>query len=322
MNLSIIVPVYNAEKTIRRCLDSVCPQMRQGYELLLIDDGSTDGSLKILNEYRMHVSESIRVLHHDNHGAAYTRNRGIEEARGEYLCFIDQDDHVDDRYFESYLKAAEIEKPDLILGGYRRVTEEKELFCVHADSSPWYPYTVTAPWARLYRTAFLKKHPEIRFLEYPMGEDVFFNLGCYQSEAVMRCIPYTGYNWVDNKESVSNTVQRGFDRRIRFPDLLEKLYSVCDPGREYTELFFSRYCIWYLLFSGRKAEKMQFVQEYRQITEWLSGHDFSLRFPVLRRDLRCERNAVKVSMAFLCLLHRMHMMPAFALLYCRGNAGK
>lgn len=89
--VSIIIPVYNSEKYLAAALDSACMQSHQNVEILLIDDGSTDSSPAICNQYAER-DERIRVIHQPNHGPSAARNRGIEEAKGEYLTFFDNDD--------------------------------------------------------------------------------------------------------------------------------------------------------------------------------------------------------------------------------------
>ena len=92
---SVIIPVYNAEKTLRRCVDSVLNQNYGDMELLLINDGSTDGSLDICNGYRS-FSPQVRVIDKTNGGVSSARNAGLGIAEGEYILFVDSDDYVSD----------------------------------------------------------------------------------------------------------------------------------------------------------------------------------------------------------------------------------
>ena len=91
--LSIIIPVYNVEKYFRRCLDSVMSQSFRDYELLLVDDGSSDSSGAICDEYAVR-DERIRVFHKTNGGVSSARNVGLEHAKGEWIYFVDADDEV------------------------------------------------------------------------------------------------------------------------------------------------------------------------------------------------------------------------------------
>ena len=101
IKLSFIVPVYNVEKYLRKCMDSILAQDYSNYEIILIDDGSTDDSGAICDEYThthhtsniTHQTCPIRVIHQDNAGLSAARNAGIKAARGTYLCFVDSDDY-------------------------------------------------------------------------------------------------------------------------------------------------------------------------------------------------------------------------------------
>ena len=100
--ISIIVPVYNSEKYLERCLSSIIKQTYYNLEIIIIDDGSSDESLAIAKKHS-HTDSRIRVISKDNEGVSKTRNRGLEESNGKYICFVDSDDyispsHIDDLY--------------------------------------------------------------------------------------------------------------------------------------------------------------------------------------------------------------------------------
>ena len=91
--ISVIVPVFNVEKYLKRCVDSILIQTYRNIEILLIDDGSTDYSSNLADEY-LKKDERIRVFHKKNMGLSSARNKGIEEAKGNYVCFVDGDDTI------------------------------------------------------------------------------------------------------------------------------------------------------------------------------------------------------------------------------------
>lgn len=97
--ISAIVPVYNTEKLVGRCIDSVISQTYPAWELILVDDGSTDGSLGVLKQYETNDSR-IKVIHQENAGPGLARNKGIQNASGDYIVFIDSDDIIKPDYFE------------------------------------------------------------------------------------------------------------------------------------------------------------------------------------------------------------------------------
>ena len=93
LSLTIIIPVYNVERYLPMCLESIVQQHLSDYEVIMVDDGSTDGSGAICDEFAEHYPE-FRVIHNGNGGVAAARNRGIEEAKGEYILFLDSDDFL------------------------------------------------------------------------------------------------------------------------------------------------------------------------------------------------------------------------------------
>ena len=124
--ISIIVPVYNTETYLRRCIDSILAQTFTDFELLLIDDGSTDGSGAICDEYAQKDSR-VRVFHKENTGVSATRNLGIEKSKGEYLIFIDSDDYwIDNNSLEQLYVTATNNDLDIVRGEYKAVDENGE----------------------------------------------------------------------------------------------------------------------------------------------------------------------------------------------------
>lgn len=114
--LSIIVPIFNGEEYLRRCIDSISAQKYTDFELVLIDDGSTDNSLSICNEYAENDSRIV-VHHKENEGLVAARKTGVSLAKGEYIGFVDCDDFIDDSMYLDLMSAAEKDKSDIVTGG-------------------------------------------------------------------------------------------------------------------------------------------------------------------------------------------------------------
>lgn len=123
--ISIIVPVYNVEKYIRECIDSIIKQTYHNIELILIDDGSTDNSAKICDEYAT-KDKRIKVIHKENRGVSSARNIGLDNANGQYITFIDSDDYVKNNYCEELLKNLKDKNADCVACGYNRIYKNKE----------------------------------------------------------------------------------------------------------------------------------------------------------------------------------------------------
>ena len=117
MDVSIIVPVYNAEKTIERCLDSILKQITTyKYEIIVIDDGSTDNSLKKIEEYK----RFIKIIKQSNGGPGKARNRGIKEAQAPFLLFVDSDDYVANNFVDTFLNVEKNTNADMVICNFIR----------------------------------------------------------------------------------------------------------------------------------------------------------------------------------------------------------
>ncbi len=117
MLFSIIIPVYNVQNTLQRCLDSIKAQADQDYEVILIDDGSTDRSGDLCDEAAK-TNDHFRVFHQENKGPAAARNCGLQAARGEYICFVDSDDFIAEDYLEQLALVIRESRPGAVFFGY------------------------------------------------------------------------------------------------------------------------------------------------------------------------------------------------------------
>ena len=112
--VSIIVPIYNAEEELRKSVDSILAQTEKNIEIILIDDGSKDQSLKICEQYA-EMDSRIRVIHQENAGVSSARNKGILAAMGEYLGFVDSDDWIESDMYEALLTEARRTEADVVM---------------------------------------------------------------------------------------------------------------------------------------------------------------------------------------------------------------
>ena len=130
LQLSIIVPVYNVEKYLQRCMESLLTQNISNYEIILVDDGSKDKSSEICDEYASKYS-FVHVIHKENEGLGYARNSGLAVAKGKYVSFVDSDDTVSSEHFRELLRVAEKYHADACLGGMTDVYETHEVVSRH-----------------------------------------------------------------------------------------------------------------------------------------------------------------------------------------------
>ena len=122
--VSIVIPIYNAEKSLERCLDSVLSQDYKNIEAILIDDGSRDSSPEICARYKSRNPERISIVRQENSGPSTARNRGIELSRGKYIAFVDSDDMVASNMISSMIEKAEENDADMAICAYWRTTSE------------------------------------------------------------------------------------------------------------------------------------------------------------------------------------------------------
>lgn len=173
--ISIIVPVYNAEKYLHRCIDSILSQSYTDFELLIIDDGSTDSSGAICDEYAVDDSR-VRVFHKPNGGVSSARNLGLDNAQGEYITFSDADDYVGEEWLAAYREVI-VDGVDLAIQGYYIVdgdrTIEKNLFAHQGNTIVAKRELITSLmsqgiygylWVKLFRRQIIEEN-HIRFDE-------------------------------------------------------------------------------------------------------------------------------------------------------------
>ena len=126
MFFSVVVPVYNVEKYLKECIDSILNQTFTDFELILVDDGSTDLSGNICDAYAAKDSR-VKVIHKENGGQSTARNAGVDTASGQYVIFIDSDDMFSDNYFFEQVKEKTVENPDVIVYRYCKYYEDGKI---------------------------------------------------------------------------------------------------------------------------------------------------------------------------------------------------
>ncbi len=172
IKVSLIIPVYNVEKYLRKCLDSAVGQTLQEYEIICVNDGSADESGDILREYAQRFSR-IRVIEQENQGLSAARNTGIENADGEYICFLDSDDWLEPAALQELLEISEIEKADIVFFGGTTEFETQKL---------------REEFENQYGTAYKRNYAETNAIP---GKDMIMRQqeqGCYYPSACLQFI--------------------------------------------------------------------------------------------------------------------------------------
>ena len=322
--VSVIVPVYNSEKYIERCLNSILEQNYNDFELIVINDGSKDKSLEILKDYQNKFPQIITLIDQENTGVAKTRNNAIKMSRGKYIMFIDNDDFIDKDYIETFVEEAEKEDFDVVLGGYRRPNEKGEIIKeLKLPQEEWAKFMIFAPWARIYKKEYLIQN-DIEFLSTNIGEDVFFNIQAMLISEKIKIIDYIGYNWFFNSASVSNTTQKNI-QNLQVFELLNSCYDVLkeknilEKNYEIVEMYFIRYIVWFLLFSTKKVKYNIIKTEYEKIFKWLEE-----RFPNYQKNKllginkpKGEIASVRITVYLFMLAHKLKLGKVMLAIYSK-----
>lgn len=215
--VSIIVPIYNAEQYLRRCVDSILNQEYTDYELLLVNDGSTDASGDICEEYRDRDPRVI-VIQKENTGVSDSRNRALDRARGKYLQFLDSDDWITPDATRLFVRAAEEYGCDMVISDFYRVVGERlspkgdieeegvltrEEFAAHMMENPAdFYYGVL--WNKLYRRDIVEEHKLRMDTDISWCEDFMFNLEYVRYAETFYALRTPVYYYVKTKGSLVN----------------------------------------------------------------------------------------------------------------------
>lgn len=215
--ISVIVPIFNAESSLPRCLDSIVSQSFKDLEIILVDDGSTDGSSSICDDYACRDSR-VRVIHQDNKGVVNARNVGLKEANGDYIFFTDSDDVLHPQmidtlyslilsgdydfsmcYGETVYTAPDSFSPLDDITNKKSLSQDtllRNLFVIEFAERLQYQVV----WNKLYKRQLLKN----LFFTQTSAEDQFFNTQVYlmTNSAILICLPL--YYWIQNSSSITH----------------------------------------------------------------------------------------------------------------------
>ena len=246
--VSVIVPVYNVEKYLRDCIDSIINQTIKEIEIILIDDGSKDNSLSICNEYAKKYS-NIKVIHKDNGGLSSARNVGLDQATSPYIMFIDSDDLYLPNSIEVMLNEIESKKADYVIGNYQNLTEDgvlwdKPIFDLEKyknfklsikDYTKSFYIMNSSACNKIFRRSFIEKH-NLRFIEGIPAEDAVFTTFLFLKSKNVYYINDVMYLYRQrNGDSISTNVTLDYFKGI------SKAYKIIyDNFNEAKELNFYR----------------------------------------------------------------------------------
>lgn len=234
--ISVIVPVYNVEKYLPRCIDSILSQTFTDFELLLIDDGSTDGAGKICDTYAKRDGR-IRVFHKENGGVSTARNLGLEEASAEWVCFVDSDDWAEETYLSSLYGDGIFQDESIVC---QRIFienesrhEEDRVSCPYTDTTLYAPFSAEDiqkyeileelfVFAKIFSNKLIKKY-RLRFCEdISIGEDVTFLRTYFQYVKEIRLCSAFSYHYMKRDITTLSSKTRTSEEWVRVSDAIMK----------------------------------------------------------------------------------------------------
>lgn len=220
--LSIIVPVYNAEQYLEKCVNSLLGQSYSNIEVLLINDGSKDNSLAICNKFA-EIDKRVRVFTQENSGQSKARNVGLDSATGEFIAFVDSDDWVEKDYFELLVNACIKHDADVSCASILRVHQHGQKIRIKYDKEEVYTIAqekvdvarvpdMCYVWNKVYKRSFLDKI-SLRFIEGMFFEDVDFVTRAVYFSNKLVTVPNTYYHYWTNYNSTVKTMRKSDKKR-------------------------------------------------------------------------------------------------------------
>lgn len=279
MRFSIIVPVYNVEKYLSKCLDSIINQTNKDYEILIINDGSTDNSQEIINKYVKDYPSKVKSYIKENGGLSDARNFGVKKATGEYLIFVDSDDFLDIKLLENLENIVQKNEIDLI--GYSLATVDTLLKITSTVEKPTFfnepgqvaleklissnQYFESACYYAYNREFWIKNNFE--FAKDLYHEDFGLTPIVLLTASKVTCINFIGYYYYQTPDSITRTdnlekeKKKAFDLLIHFDNIRKHIDNISISSK--TQELLNSYIANALLYRFNNINK-QLKKDYKQ----------------------------------------------------------
>ena len=316
--ISIVVPVYNVKQYLEKCIDSILNQTYNNFELILVDDGSKDGSEKICDRY-LKKDKRVSVIHKKNGGLSSARNVAIEASKGKYITFIDSDDYVSNIFIETLYKTATKTKADLVISGLKNYYEDDIVIeddisknnCEVISKEETYErmflqkgIDVNAT-AKLYLTSLFD---EIRYPEGKLYEDIQIIDKIIEKTKKIAVISYRGYYYLQRRNSIMYG-KMSEERMILISKVDELLQFISDKYPNIVDSIIKRYvyCNYHLL--GRSI----LDSKYKYLSKQLKNNIMKYRKKILSKNIFSKKEKI----ATIVLSMGLGCYKIFWKLYCR-----
>ena len=322
MELSIIVPVYNANKYINKCVHSILSQTFKDFELILVDDGSTDNSYELCKELEK-KDNRIKVYHKENGGQGSARNFGIEHSSGEYIAFVDNDDIIHPQMYEILYNNACKYNADIVYSNYRSTYNNEEVKFVLFDDAKnvngviktkdeifneYYGamkglIKMVVPWSKIVKRELYKN---IKFPNLKLGEDLYVS-SCLFLES--KKVVFVNKELYYFNHNLSSTSRHSFDERY-FDDIKALRMNY----KEYVEKGYNKYASLCALKIHKRLLNFQFrakneSENYKQLSKTIN------KLYRENREILYKDNGIKIRDKF--VIFTIHHIPRIYGVACR-----
>lgn len=316
--VSVIIPVYNGEKFLSRCIESVINQSHRELEIILIDDGSKDSSGAICDEYAK-IDSRIRVIHNTNSGVAATRNIGIKEAMGDYISFVDSDDYIAPNMLETLVAKAGEHNSDIVMCKYY-IDNSGDITCASMQYEDSYDgaesvkngllyryYTddhsgLYSLWNKLIKKSVYSTNNILFDTSLKRGEDAWFLFQCLKHCKRVDYVPEAFYYYYQNKNSIMHTVYddqyaQWVGMRKRLLNENEELEFIIDYDLFYREFLYKVviYCKELIKIGKEQEAKLILCDDF-----YRKASKFSAKLPIhIRLIARVSRISPDITLQLL-----------------------
>ncbi len=273
MLFSIIVPVYNVKPYLQQCLDSILSQTYKNFEVIVVDDGSTDGSSDICDEYL--VDERVRVIHKQNGGLVSARKAGIKEVSGDYVCFVDSDDYIALDFLENFAAIIEQYSPEIVAINCTKFNgEEQKVYKNKCDVGLYdgdllneiksrliydkvtgglnLGVILYSLWSKCFKADIISKALSTAREDIVLGEDMMVSMPLIYNAESLYVSDYCGYYYRNNATSIVNTHRKG--NFIKTRQLVSLLEEKMPTHKEQLNYYMINIMNVYILSSARNAK--------------------------------------------------------------------
>lgn len=291
--ISVIMPIYNGAQYMKKSIDVILKQTLREFELILVNDGSTDDSKEICSEYA-EQDRRIRVINKENGGAWSARNKGINVAEGKYIMFLDCDDWYEDTLLEEMYKSIENNKADLVICGqidvivneknnvikYNKVLPERHYYKSNDEILDNYiymkeKYVADVLWNKIYKSEIIKEF-KLKFENFKRGEDAIFNANYY--EKINKCIildkalyyyriEISNPMWLKYSKNYYNVLS---DENEAIINKLKQWGRYDKDAISYQSLHFIEEMIGYFNWVNYSGNNFKFKEKYLKVSEMLN----------------------------------------------------